>query len=337
MINDIDWQKWRLLKERASPRSESEIETSEEVVTTIKLPKLRISEQWGEPGSKDREIIEMFTQKISGTTFQQKISSLQAFVKDCDESCVEAKDVSEILGSLIFLDALSSVIYDFNATTSGFLFEALTSALLGGKARQVPTTGGVDQDVIDIYDEAGQPLSLKFFKSSGSGYIHGSLKNLKASLEKERRPIIYLIGIKNTEGKDTLSLDFYQFTVGLTPYENSKLPKEERIKGNYTYKQVGSDKGIRTSAIIGTAKSRVKSGGYHVAALNFGSRDEIAKVAAKYVDKLGSVLLGIYENLDDLSKNVNQYFLSSPDNKKDYIDAAQQSATELRKKTEELD
>ncbi len=331
MINDIDWQKWRLLKEEKKADFKSG-----ETVKTITLPKLRISEQWGEPGSEDRRIIEMFTQKISGKTFQEKINSLQNFVKECDESCVRAKDISEILGSLMFLDALSSVIYDFNATTSGFLFEALTSALLGGTARQVPTTGGRDQDVIDIYDEAGQPLSLKFFKSSGSGYIKGSLRNLKASIEKEGRPIIYLIGIKNTEGEETLSLDFYQFTVGLTPYENSKLPTEQRIKGNYTYKQLGSG-GIKTSEIIGTAKSRIKSGKKHVASLDFGSRKEIQTIAERYVDKLGLVLLGIYENLDKLSSNVNQYFLSSPDKKQTYINAARTNAMQLKDRTEELD
>jgi len=332
MINDIDWQKWRLLKEETT---NSGVESDN--VKTIRLPKLRISEQWGEPGSEDRQIIEMFTQKISGKTFQEKINSLQNFVKECDESCVRAKDISEILGSLMFLDALSSVIYDFNATTSGFLFEALVSALLGGDAKQVPTTGGRDQDVIDIFDESGQPLSLKFFKSSGSGYIHGSEDNLKASISKQHKPIIYLIGIKNTDGKDTLSLDFYQFTVGLTPYENRKLPKEKRIKGDYTYKQLGTSNGLRTSQVIGTAKSRVKSGGFHVASLDFGTREEVKSIAERYVDKLGSVLLGIYQNLEILSESVNEYFLSSPDNKAKLIKAARESAVELRNRTEELD
>ena len=250
MINDINWQKWRLLKEE----KKSDFKSGE-AVKTITLPKLRISEQWGEPGSEDRQIIEMFTQKISGKTFQEKINSLQNFVKECDESCVRAKDISEILGSLMFLDALSSVIYDFNATTSGFLFEALTSALLGGTARQVPTTGGRNQDVIDIYDESGQPLSLKFFKSSGSAYIKGAPDNLKASIENVKRTVIYLIGIKNTDGAETLGLDFYQFTVGLTDEENRDLPEGQKIQGDYSYADIG--KGILTSAIIGTAKSRV--------------------------------------------------------------------------------
>ena len=279
----------------------------------------------------------MFTQKISGKTFQEKINSLQNFVKECDESCVRAKDISEILGSLMFLDALSSVIYDFNATTSGFLFEALTSALLGGDAKQVPTTGGRDQDVIDIFDESGQPLSLKFFKSSGSGYIKGSLKNLRASIESQKRPIIYLIGIKNTDGKDTLSLDFYQFTVGLTKAENKALPEEQKIEGDYSYDQLGIKPGLPTSQVIGTAKSRVKSGGFHVASLDFGSREEIQAIAQRYVDKLGLVLLGIYENLDKLSSNVNQYFLSSPDKKQTYINAARTNAMQLKDRTEELD
>ena len=139
----------------------TESEESEKNIT-IKLPKFRISEQWGTPGSDDRQIIEMFTKNIVGTTIAQKISSLNTFVSECDAGCVSTKDVSEILANLVFLDSMASVIYDFNPMTGGFLFESLMSALLGGKAKQVPTgVTGADQDVTDMYDDQGRPMSLK--------------------------------------------------------------------------------------------------------------------------------------------------------------------------------
>ena len=41
----------------------------------IKLPKFRISEEWGTPGTDDRRLIEKFTSKIRGNTLEEKINS----------------------------------------------------------------------------------------------------------------------------------------------------------------------------------------------------------------------------------------------------------------------
>ena len=82
---------------------------------TLALPKLRISEQWGSPGSDDRQVIEMFTSKIQGGNFQQKLASLGQFVNNCDESCSDSKDVGEILANLVFLEALAAIIEDFKS------------------------------------------------------------------------------------------------------------------------------------------------------------------------------------------------------------------------------
>ena len=140
---------------------------------TLALPKLRISEQWGSPGSDDRKVIEMFTSKIQGGNFQQKLASLGQFVNNCDESCSDSKDVGEILANLVFLEALAAIIEDFNDKSGGFLFESLIVALAGGGAKQVDTVGGRYQDVTDI-EVDGKPMSLKFlycfFQSLQSGF-----------------------------------------------------------------------------------------------------------------------------------------------------------------------
>ena len=163
---------------------------------TIKFPKFRISEQWGKPGSQDRQIIEMFTSKIKGSTLAEKIASLNSFAAECDKNCAAQKDVAEILANLVFLDSLASVIYDFNPMTGGFLFESIIAALLGGTAEQIDTGSGSDQDVTDIIDNQGRPLSLKFFFEGGSQYVHGSYQNLKRDISRHGNPMIYLIGLK---------------------------------------------------------------------------------------------------------------------------------------------
>ncbi len=307
---------------------------------TLKLPKFRISEEWGRPGSDDRKIIEMFTSKIKGGTLAEKISSLNSFVAECDAACASTKDVAEILANLVFLDSLATVVYDFNPMTGGFLFESLMAALLGGDAKQIDTKGGIDQDVTDIMDHNGRPMSLKFFFETGSQYIKASYNNLLASIERHKQPMIYLIGIKNREfetGK-VLAIDFYEFSVG----------NGEDIPGDYSASDLGSDNGLPTSWIIGGKRRgrapkgqenvpnvRMKKTNYYLGTLNFGNRDEMVQIAQNYVTRLGSVLVEIYQQIDALSNNVNEYFLGAPDAKGSAL-AAQQNALTLKADTEAL-
>lgn len=305
-----NWQKYLI--------TEAEQESSESV--TLKIPKFRISEQWGTPGSHDREIIEMFTSKIHGQTLGEKIASLNSFVTECDAGCAATKDVSEILANLIFLDALASVIYDFNPMTGGFLFESLISALLGGPSMQVPTSGGINQDVTDIIDHNGRPMSLKFFFKTGSGYIKGSYNNLRRSIVANGRPMIYLVGIKNRAHKEgeVLSIDFYEFSVGA---------RSEGIKGDFDASEVGGHYGL--------SRGQVTKKYYHIGTLGFGSRKEIQQIAANYTERLGSIMLNIYKQIDELSLNINKYFLNSPE-AKDSALKAQANAVALKQGTEEL-
>ena len=79
------WNKFLIMEEMPTQKA-VDIATSGGKEMVLRLPKLRISEQWGTPGSDDRKIIEMFTSKISGTTLSEKINSLNSFVSDCDEA-----------------------------------------------------------------------------------------------------------------------------------------------------------------------------------------------------------------------------------------------------------
>lgn len=301
------------------------IEASEQK-KTISFPKLRISEQWGTPGAEDRKIIEMFTSKIAGNDLGSKIASLQSMIKDCDEACVNSKDVGEILAGLVFLDSLASVIYDFNDKTGGFLFESLLSALLGGKSRQVPTPGGPNQAIEDIVDSDGEtPLSLKFFFSGASQYVKGSHKNLNRGIEKYQRPIRYIIALKNRSGNDVLSVDFYGFDIGNENYPGDFNGRGADIVGGRSY--YGSGNGLPVKDA--TSKS------FKIGTLDLGSRKEMQQRAQKYVDRLGENLFDIYSELENLTNNVNKYFLNSPEAKGAAL-AARQNADALKADTEKL-
>lgn len=312
----------------------------------LRIPKFRISEKWGTPGTDDRKIIEMFTSKISGNTLAEKINSLNSFVSDCDKACAQQKNVSEILASLVFLDALSSIIYDFNPMTGGFLFESLLAALFGGDTKQIETgAAGGEQDVADILLPDGSPASLKLFYEGGSQYIKGSGDNLRRDILAYKKPMIYIIGIKNRKAKEkeVFSFDFYQFTVGYSKYG---------IQGQFEVTDIAY--GLNVTEIIGGKKlgrrskdeydeegnpierTREKETAYFIGTLNFGgSRKEMQQIAVNYTERLGSVFKEIYEQLDLLSKNVNEYYLKAPQGKESAI-RARTNAQSLRNNTEEL-
>ncbi len=305
-----------------------DLESSSDNIT-IKFPKFRISEQWGKPGSQDRQIIEMFTSKIKGSTLAEKIASLNTFAADCDKNCAAQKDVAEILANLVFLDSLSSVIYDFNDKTGGFLFESILAALIGGNAAQIETKGGRDQDVTDIVDDQGRPISLKFFFSGASQYVGASYKNLRKSIKDSGQPMTYIIAVKNRKSKsdnNVLSIDFYEFTVG---------DREYGISGDFNSSQVGK-LGKYSSNPYGLGLSSVVRSQYHLGNLNLGgSRENLYEIAQRYADRLGNVLLEIYDQIDKLSGNVNKYFLESPDSKESAL-KARANAEALKKESEEL-
>ena len=305
---------------------------------TINLPQLQISEQWGTPGSDDRKIIERFTSKIQGATLHEKINSLNSFISECDKGCVDSKDVSEILGSLVFLDALASIMHDFNATTAGFLFEALMSALVAGK--QVPTGGqGIHQDTTDMIDSQGRPMSLKFYKAKGgmpTGYVKAAVSNLKAAIFKHGEPMNYLLGLKKTEGGEIQAVDFYEVSVGF---------QAKGIDGQFDVEDIAMG-GIPMKLIVQggryvedrdgdghTLPGDFQEGKYFIGSLELGSREDLVKIAQNYAARLGDVLLEIYEQLAALNHNVNLYFLE--DDKGKAVEA-QQNALALKNETEEL-
>jgi hypothetical protein len=72
---------------------------------------------------------------------------------------------------------------------------------------------------------------------------------------------------------------------------------------------------------------------YFIGSLKLGSREDVVGVARNYADRLGDILLEIYQQLDNLTKNVNEYFL---ENKKDAAVRAQSNAAVLKSETDQL-
>ena len=107
---------------------------------------------------------------ISINTFVDKVNSLNDFINKCGESCMKAKDIPEIISSLVFLDSLASIIYDFNDKTGGFLFEAVVSALIGGEqVETIDRTVNLDAGTYEVGVRAN---------TGGTGYtVNGTALN----------------------------------------------------------------------------------------------------------------------------------------------------------------
>ena len=322
MINDIDWQKWRLLKERATPGVKKE-----KSQMIISLPKFSITKDWGKE-SATPEVVKKIADNISGDTFTEKIESLNSFIGDCDDACINAKDVSEILANLMLLDIFSSMIHDYNAQQGGYMFENLVALLTKG------TAIGSQQGIVDVRgNDREQDRSVKML--GGSGYVQGSLDNLKKYIVENEVPLTYLTGLKEEKKKTGLkqkekniSILFCQFTVGLTEEDNQARQQEGKdpIKGDFTYRDIGENYGL--------LKSKAKK--FPIGTLELGSREQVQVVAEKYVEKLGDILVEIYKQLDILSTNINKYFLTSDSSRHVHLNNARVSSGTLKDKIEEL-
>ena len=105
LIEEALSEKLGVIVERDMPLKQAQEDTTK----TLQLPKFALSEKWGDPASDDRIIIERFFNNIKGNTLQEKINSVQSFIKDCDESCINESKVETIIANLVFLDSLAGV------------------------------------------------------------------------------------------------------------------------------------------------------------------------------------------------------------------------------------
>ena len=221
-----------------------------------------------------------------------------------------------MLSNLVTLDILASIIHEFGASPAGFLFEAFLASMIGGT--QIVPSESISTE--DILDQDGVPVSLKLLKKDG--YVHGSYTDLKAAFEEESfgKQMVYLV--VNKIGKaDELKLEWYQFPV--TEELMNDMLAAESDKGK---------RGVYADLTHGGLQFRIKKNYYtqfKIATLDLGSRQSIVEIAKRYTDRLGESLFRIYELLDMLGNDINNYFLEQDKNS---AASAAQKAGSLREK-----
>jgi hypothetical protein len=178
---------------------------------SITLPTIKITEDWGKAGSKDRAIIENFTKNIApGGTLEQKLTALNSVLT---EKKTDAK-ISEILSTMVVCEVLSIILREFTESAGGFIFEGFLAGLFGGKSVQITSPeeiegmGAAGKPITDVI-LGGRHYSLKLLGQTTG--VKGSFRNMVEHF-KVIDHIVYLDArrVGGTEG-----LEFGEFTITL--------------------------------------------------------------------------------------------------------------------------
>jgi hypothetical protein len=164
----------------AAPRTITERADVPEI--DIKLPIVKLTENWGKTGTADRGIIERYTANVAGDTVGAKLASLNGILQGQEKSA----SVGEILSTLIVVEILSTLAgpvgtREFTESAAGFIFEGFLAGLFGGKSVQI-----VDPTDIEGMGASGKPItdvilgdkhySLKLLGPSTA--VKGSFRNM---------------------------------------------------------------------------------------------------------------------------------------------------------------
>jgi hypothetical protein len=187
----------------------TKVEKSEEQ-KVLYYPKFRVTDDFGKKGNPSRDVAELFFKQISRRRdLASIINGINSFIKP-DASTIQKMSVKKCLGSLTFLDTLSTIVHKFDPSSAGYLLEPFMAAVYGGKGKQVKTNeGGIE----DIWDFNGEKVSLKLLSG---GPTKGSLRDLRRTIQdlNNGQPITYVLVEKVGEGEQINQLIFYQFTIG---------------------------------------------------------------------------------------------------------------------------
>ena len=349
------------LQERETGPASQAVEnvSQNEIENFMESMRFRISENWGKPSSEsniDRASIDRFLKNIKGSNLQEKIQSLQSFVTECEDKCIQEQSISEILGNLQFLDSFASIVYEFNSQTGGFLFESLLASLLEGEQKSI---AGGETNIEDLFLRDGEegpviPVSVKLLKNRGNQDF-GSVNNNIEGILKFKQPITYFLAVKSPSEEGAMKIDFYRFTIGIQPippkpsnFKDAETRNKniERINSEVAQKYNIPEQGypgyynlafsdIGKGGRVDIKSEQIANNQTFLATLLLSPKEQISNVAQKYSQRLGTDLIKMYSDLVEIKNAMNSYFLDSPEAKQQ-INKAASHANSLKEKIETI-
>jgi hypothetical protein len=208
--------------------------------TVIRFPKFKINEKhWGKNlATEDRAVIERIGSQLLGDDPLDRVEYLETFLSEA-ETVKEDITVGEVMGALMFLDIFASIVFEFNASVAGFLFEALFAGIFEGfqiEAKEGGGEAGTTDVILNVRpkgkgSKSGVEYSFKLLTDSPSAVIKGSFKDLIDGISKSSdSQETYLVVLK-TETDDAMDLDFYEYDINKENwFEWVGVPKVKDVK-----------------------------------------------------------------------------------------------------------
>lgn len=167
----------------------------------LTLPSFVPTEAWGDPKSTDRKTLNrIFSVVGGGASIEGKLAYLQK-ITDPNNRITSPR---RVISSLIILEALATLIADFNEASAGFVFEGWLAALLQGhqEAGRDDDKGNLPIEDLMAFSqlkdgEGAVPVSLKLL--SPKTPVHGSYTNLLDALfdnEQFKGRVNYIVARK---------------------------------------------------------------------------------------------------------------------------------------------
>lgn len=219
----------------------------------IKLPTIKFTENWGSLENQDRERIEAYMKNVTGTTVEEKLTSLRSILSGTKTDA----SLGEILSTLIAVEILSNLAgpigtRGFTEAAAGFIFEGFLAGLFGGKSVQITSP-----EEIEGMDSSGKPItdvvlngkhySLKLL---GAGtVVKGSFQNIVGHFEKLDH-VYYLDARRTSDG----GLQFGEFLITLENFLDVFYEPFKRIDKDQVYADATGQPATEAIKFIQTIK-----------------------------------------------------------------------------------
>jgi len=285
---------------------------SDESISDL-LPTIKITEDWGTKGSRDKEIITEFASKIRGETLEDKLNSLANVITGATE---KSPTLGEILSTLVMIEVLNSILGEFTEAAGGFIFEGFLAGLFGEKGVQI--TGAAEgakekgKPITDVRVKTANgdiEYSLKLLGKTTD--VKGSFSNMIIHFEKYDH-VVYLDARRTGSG-----LLFGEFSITLanfmevfvTPFLKHVYKKEKE-----TYEDAGEFQGLLSNLIAqDMAVKEIAVGKTGLASGPFAKHSTF-----EYGPKTGSTLQEAKLNDEGMSSFINGIIGMDPEELQEY-------------------
>ena len=295
----------------------------------------KISSRSASGGTIDFQVIEAFGNSFpSSLTFEKRFETFNKYIADL-QGVLSGTELSEPVdqkfSKFIVLDMLQQILYDFEASSAGWVFESFLAFMAFGEAI------GAGYGAGDFTIQETDPATKKTKSMQGSAKLlqQGSTSQ-NFSAMKLNEVIKYVIGVKTTrKGKDftptkqgerTGQLDVFIVDVVCTDADADSA-KEITIKWNSGDEVLQLNEG---RASLKTPSSESPAG---VLNLLFLQENDFQDVSSIIVKDIGENLDKAMNQMSSLKANIDNYVLnfSKANERKIYSDSAIKSYNDLKK------